>query len=127
MDLKTIQYLADKQARKAAKDKKTPYIPYDAAEVERYGDSPFPFPNIGTYRPKGWTMVDEWMVDSSGWGTEDEPALTIQGLKKKIIQNIEDGNSYGYAIVAEGQFQLIMGVFQKVEKKAKELDKQSKT
>lgn len=113
MDLKTIRYLADEQAKKAAREKRVPYAPFDADEVENY--PAFPFPNIGSHRPKGWKLVDSLFVDKSGFGSENEPALTIRGLKAKLLEQLQEG--YGYAIIEEGQFQLSLGVFKKTGRK----------
>jgi hypothetical protein len=74
---------------------------------------PFPFPNLGSYVPKGWAEVDRLFCDKSGWGREDEPALTIAGLKRKLTEHVAAGNRYGYAIVEEGTFQVYIGVFEK--------------
>ena len=118
MSLDQIRHLADESAKAAAKTKKQPYTPYNAEEISRYGtEVPFPFPNLGSYRPKGWKMVDDLFVDSSGWGSDDEPALTNEQVKRKLVEYLEHG--YGYAIIEEGQFQLTLGVFARVTAKSK--------
>jgi hypothetical protein len=63
-------------------------------------------PNIGDYRPKGFKLVDDMMVDKSGFGSENEPALTV----RQFALRLQHGKAY--AIVEEGQFQVIIGVFE---------------
>ncbi len=107
-----IAELSNEAAAKAAQRKLIPYTPWDSREVDGY--PPFPFPNLGSYRPKGWELVDHWLVDKSGFGREDEPALTPRQLKERIYQGLE--HDYGYAIIEEGQFQVVLGVFREIEK-----------
>jgi hypothetical protein len=49
-----------------------------------------------------------WFVDSSGWGGDDEPALSYQTFVKLLKPG------YGYGIVEQGQFQLKVGLFARV-------------
>ena len=49
--------------------------------------------------------TDRFFVDSSGWGQEDEPALTINQFLKKI-----KAGKY-YAIIEAGQFQVYVGEY----------------
>jgi len=72
---------------------------------------PFPFPNIGSYRPKGWRLVDRHFVDKSGYGSPHEPALTIQ----RFLRVLKPG--MGYAIIEEGEFQCYVGEFRQLEKR----------
>jgi hypothetical protein len=62
-------------------------------------------PNIGDFRPKGFKLVDDMMVDKSGFGSENEPALTV----RQFALRLQHGKAY--AIVEEGQFQVVIGVF----------------
>lgn len=113
MDTDTIRALADEQAEIAAREGHTPYVPWDAAEVDAYGVSRnVPFPNIGSYEPFGWELVESQLVDSSGFGADDEPALTLPQLRAWVSENLRA--SSGYAIIEEGQFQIVIGRFQKV-------------
>ena len=110
MSLSLINGMSRQQARKAAREGKHPFMlwPGDKEKMP-----PFPFPNIGSYRPKGWELVDTLFCDSSGMGSESEPALTVH----QLIDALEPG--FGYAIIEEGQFQVYVGKFKKLEKKAK--------
>ena len=105
MSLAQIAEESRKQARKAARLHKQPYI---FEEEDRAHLPPFPFPNIGDYRPKGWELVRELFVDSSGFGSESEPALTVE----RFIRELKPG--MGYAIIEAGEFQVYVGEFKKL-------------
>lgn len=67
-------------------------------------------PNVSeedNYEPKGFKLLDTVLVDNSGFGTENEPALTIGRFLKSIIKD------RAYAITGVGQFQVEIGVFEK--------------
>ena len=90
--------------------------------------------NIGDYTPKDWRRfninkwVEEWelpyshkfldkgglFVDSSGFGADNEPALTIDQLLDVMAQLLDNKPSLGFGIVSEGQFQITIGVFENV-------------
>lgn len=83
-------------------------------------------PDLGDYRPDGWDRVDlenwypgdrppgvdlnmnAYFVDYSGFGIAGEPALTTA----EFFHLARPG--YGYAVIESGQFQLYVGVFEKV-------------
>jgi hypothetical protein len=84
--------------------------------IEDEGDMTLAFiskmPNIGDYRPKGYKLVDTLFVDKYGFGTEREPALT----HGQLVQRVKNfGLNYGYAIIEEGEFQMVVGVFKWTE------------
>lgn len=117
MSLATIRHMSDEQARKASAVRKVPYVPFDVEEVERWGTGgkPFPFPNLGSYRPHGWILEDELFCDASGFGGENEPALSPRKLREKVKEIIggDESKTYGFAITDVGQFQLYVGVFER--------------
>ncbi len=96
--------MSRKQAIQAAREKHQPYL---FEEEDRDTFPPFPFPNIGSYRPKGWKLVNSLFCDSSGMGSVGEPALTC----KQLIDRLRVG--YGYAIIETGEFQAYIGEFEK--------------
>ena len=65
-------------------------------------------PNLGDYRPKGWKLLDKLFVDNSGFGREGEPALTVEQFISKVKEGL------GYAVIESGQFQVYIGVFEKI-------------
>lgn len=103
-DLATLRAMNRAAASRAAREHKRPYI----VEKEDLGSMPpFPFPNLGDYRPKGWKLIEEHFVDNSGFGSPGEPALTVNEFISKLVVG------HGYAIIGEGQFQVYVGEFTK--------------
>lgn len=105
MSLAMIDHMSQQAARKAAKEKRAPMMlwPGDKEKMP-----PFPFPSIGSFRPKGWALVDSLFCDSTGMGSPGEAALTVE----QLVEALEPG--FGYAIIEEGQFQLYVGKFRKL-------------
>lgn len=111
MSAEVIKDFQRQAARRASKDKLHPYIVWPGdqarwmAELEA-GTLRLPFPNLGTYRPKGWKPTGRTLfVDKSGMGREDEPALTVRGMIEELTVD------KAYAIIEEGQFQVYLGEF----------------
>jgi hypothetical protein len=110
MDLQTISRLSREQARKAARLHKKPYL---FEEEDRGSFPPFPFPNIGNYVPRGWELGETYFVDKFGFPEYDGRALTHKMLAEKLKAG------YGYAIIEEGEFQLVVGEFKQIERSVK--------
>jgi len=137
MSLETIDAMSRKAARDSARDGRVPLIVWqediDAIREgrnARNGGIPF----IGSRCPRGWKRVrlsdiDEkvtsrdwshgvtsggnhgygsYFVDSSGWGSGGEAALTIGEFADRMIPG------YGYAVEFAGQFQVNVAVYKKV-------------
>jgi hypothetical protein len=111
MSLESIKQISRESGKKAAQRGLFPYVPIHEDEIRTY--PPFPFPNLGSHRPKGWKLVDELFVDSSGWGAGDEPALSVRQLVAKLLELQASDKTYGYGIIETGQFQLYLGVFER--------------
>jgi len=79
MGLPEIRRMNDEASRKAMSERKQPYVVRDKSTLR----PPFPFPFIGSYVPEGWEKTNEYFVDSSGYGSPGEPALTVSEFKKK--------------------------------------------
>jgi hypothetical protein len=106
MALSTIREMSRERAAEAANENMEPFI----VEAEDLDDMPpFPFPNIGDYRPAGWTLVETIFVDKSGMGRRNEPAMNTEQLLARLKIGM------GYAIIEEGQFQLYLGEFEQEE------------
>lgn len=114
MSIEDIRAFSDEAAKAAAKARKTPYVPFDEAEIES-GDflEEQRIPFIGGYEPKGWKLVEELFTDITGCGAESEPALTLRALKAKMIEYQRMEGDYGYAAIEVGPFQAYIGVFKK--------------
>lgn len=63
---------------------------------------------IGNDIPLGYELVEIYFVDNSGFGCDDELALTFD----KFLDKIKVGRFYGIREV--GQFQVYIGEFKKV-------------
>ena len=110
MSLEAIHSMSRQAAREASKSGTQPYVPFDGDEIDKM--PPFPFPFLGTHCPKGWKKVGEPLFcDSSGFGDEREPALSIRRLKIILKDNLQF--SYGYGIVEAGQFQCYVQAFKR--------------
>ena len=108
MSSDTIEYYRRQAGREAKRKGKEPFLIESQEQIDSF--PPFPFPNLGSHRPDGWEMTpDTLFCDKTGWGGEDEPALTAEQLK----QHLKVGK--GYAIVEEGEFQCRIGEFSRIE------------
>jgi len=117
--LQALKQLNEQAAKDSRKRGDVPFIPQLKAE--------FKIPSIGERCPRGWKRVNikeaglpmqgvyeddnlgygAYFVDSSGFGSPREPALTVDAFMKLV----NDSGKYGYAIVEAGQFQVKIGVF----------------
>jgi hypothetical protein len=112
----TITALNAEAALKAASKNLVPFIPWDAKEVEVLGINFFrQVPNIGSLDVSdAWDEIDTVLVDSSGLGSEGEPALTLGQALAFVIEQVTESASRGFAVVSSGQFQVVLGVFEKL-------------
>lgn len=110
MDLTTINSITNEQAENARKFHEIPYTIWPGdVDKWRAGESlPIPFPHLGDYVPDGYEADgDAWMVDTSGFGAPDEPALT----QSQLFDKLQTGKAY--AFVQVGQFQAYLQQFTK--------------
>lgn len=133
MDSATIEYYARKAARESAKAGVEPAIltADDLGNLRRGRGTRVRIPFIGDRWPRGWKPVDlrEWFPEANGWdpkgvypdanrgkgaffvdlsgfGAEDEPALTLEQFAALARPG------FGYAVVEAGQFQGHVAVFE---------------
>jgi hypothetical protein len=106
-----IRYQSTLAAVRAAKERKAPYTPWpqDLASLDAFQRS-VRVPFLGDYLPDGWKRSerDDAFVDTSGFGSESEPALTQDGLRQWMRPG------YGYAVTEAGQFQAYVAEYEKV-------------
>jgi hypothetical protein len=62
-------------------------------------------PFIGDYVPEGFYLEDSLFVDTSGFGSESEPAMTQEMFFKRLTVG------KAYAVIEAGEFQVYVGVF----------------
>jgi len=116
MSLQTIRDLSAQAARRAAKEGRVPKTFWDHELTGEDITAIRGIPNLGDHRPSGWNLVDDWLVDKTGWGSESEPALTLE----QFIANLD--TKHGFAIIEEGQFQVVIGVFEHVPEDDSDLE-----
>lgn len=95
----------NKQAARTSRGTQ-PYIAKCDGDKGVYG-----MPNWGDRRLRQWYLVHEHFVDSSGFGSPGEPAMTADSFIRRVKQG------RGYAITSQGQFQIYIGEFVKVTAK----------
>lgn len=93
----------DKATLKARGQKLEPYIAKCNGDIEVRACW-----RLGDYTPKGWKLVDTYFVDSSGFGTEGEGALTFGQFLGKVK------NGFGYALGDCGQFQVYINEYKRI-------------
>ena len=69
-----------------------------------------------TMELKGYELIEELFVDSSGFGAPDEPALTYQQLLTRLRELVTEHGPLYSTITSVGQFQVYLGLFKKVWK-----------
>jgi len=106
MGLELINQLSEKAAMEARKNNRLPVIYLGEESGLEFCRR---IPNIGDYRPRFFKLVAAYMVDKTGMGDDSEPALTITTFCKRV----EEKRPIYYAIIEEGQFQIVIGEFVK--------------
>lgn len=121
MSPQLIREISDHAAYEAAQEDKIPLSVWHSDDLRH-------MPFLGTYVPSGWRAAT-WsdiegerprnaryddaegpaniLVDASGWGAPDEPALTFEQLASYV--GITPG--FGWAIKETGQFQIVVGIY----------------
>ena len=110
--LEAIHQMNEERCAEAKQARKEPYVFSCTDEV---GELPFQFPNIGNYSPKGWELIEEYFVDSSGFDSDREPAMSVHQFIQVLIKNFNENPEYGYAITSAGQFQVYIGKFKRTK------------
>src|SRR5271169_2924214 len=105
MSLETIHRMSDTMSRTAKRNGAVPKVFTEEDEIEG-------IPALGKHVPRGWKLVNTYFVDSSGFGSPGEPAMT----RDAFISLVEGAPGYGWAIVEAGQFQVYVGQYEKKTK-----------
>ena len=101
--LQYIKAINKEKSEQAEMEGATPYIAkFDGDEGVRA------MPFLGDYIPKGYKIVNIFFVDSSGFGSESEMALTLGQFLNKVRAG------FGYAIKESGQFQVYINEYMEV-------------
>jgi hypothetical protein len=116
MGLEAIREINRKATRDAKRDRKRPFVPTDAQRAllaEGKAGRGVSIPFLADHVPAGWETVGEPLfVDMSGFGGDDEPAMTQPKLFKRIAWSPK-GN--GWAMVEHGQFQAYVQEYRPIE------------
>ncbi len=98
-----IEQLSREAAEVAAKKNRQPLVAFVDGDK-----GVLKCPNLGDHVPDGWKETERLFVSCGGFGNEGGPALTTSQFLAKVKSGL------GYAIVEEGQFQIYIGVFEKI-------------
>jgi hypothetical protein len=118
MGIAEIRDINRRMTNKARRNKTLPFVPTEAQRAEfANGNLQAPgarIPFLADYVPKGWVKdEDEFFVDMSGFGRDDEPALSQRQFALRLAL-LPPG--YGIAMTEQGQFQGYVGVYHPKEK-----------
>ncbi len=116
----TIAKLEREAGARAAKESMQPVVFWSAQRDWKERDRtkvPGAFrmiPNLGDHRPDGWSLVDEYLVDSTGFGGLDDAGGPAHSINSFIDLIVEHGDTSGWAVISQGQFQVVVGRFERV-------------
>jgi len=73
----------------------------------------YTIPYVGRQNVKGFRFVDEIFVDTSGFGRDDEPALSFRQQAHRVRELVEEhyaeGKTLFWGVTQVGQFQAYLG------------------
>lgn len=113
LDYSTIQNEAEKAARRARRAGKRP-LSIREFSPDRTREFCARIPFLGAYIPEGWERaegIEDLFVDSSGFGAENEPALSLGQFAKRLESFRQSGDNYGFGIFEAGEFQVYVRVY----------------
>lgn len=89
-----------------------PFVFDDPTNLES-SQGRFPFPIITEpLLIDGWERTEkEWFVDSSGFGDDKEPALTVDQFRTELLAYVREHPDHGFGITGVGQFQVYVSAF----------------
>jgi hypothetical protein len=126
MSYAQIIELNDEATKRACQERLEPYaLDEIGLKMLRERFTGFPFPMLGDHVAEGWERVDVleegfdaratagdpyrgFFVDKSGFGGDDEPAMSVA----ELLDALKPG--YGYGLCNEGQFQITVAVYRRV-------------
>lgn len=81
------------------------------AHFKSHGSFNIPF--LGDYVPEGWerTTFEPLFVDSSGFGSDNEPALSVRQFVRKLEEYSKARDHIALGIIEAGQFQLYVATY----------------
>jgi len=112
MDLRTIKALNKKYTLAARRKREYPVIPSPPMRraLAEGNLTTIKIPMLGEYVPRGWKLLKTHFVDMSGWGAEDEPAMSQPAFAKLMATAPEN---HGFGAIEHGQFQIYVGEYER--------------
>jgi hypothetical protein len=114
MSPETIRGISQEAAERAANEGQVPLL-VENDDFDNLEEHIRKIPFLGDYVPEDWEICTDgegyeihYFVDASGFGQEGEPALTFQQFCDRVQV------SRGYAITQQGQFQVYIGEYRRV-------------
>lgn len=109
-----IQEYAREQGEIAKAEGRTP-LPVEQAIAVYESTGHFTgLPFLGEYVPEGRVRCDNiepLFVDTTGHGSDDEPALTITAFLKKLRSFAKSRDHYAVGIIEAGEFQVVIALY----------------
>lgn len=75
-----------------------------------------PLIDVDTAKLRGYELIEELFCDSSGFGQESEPALTVNAFERRTRELINEHGTLYTGITGQGMFQVYVGFFKKTGK-----------
>lgn len=72
--------------------------------------------SVETMELKGYEYIENLFVDSSGFGAENEPAMTIPFFERRLLELLGKYGVIYSAITSAGQFQVNIGIYKRTGK-----------
>ena len=117
LDYSQIKSMAQEAAERAELEGVKPTSIFDL-DLHSRNLFPLPVPFLGDYVPEGWEILPDQQgeqqslfCDSSGFGSENEPAMSVNQLVRKLEQYAQGDNNIGFGIIEAGEFQVVIGLY----------------
>jgi len=110
MSPETIKSMSREATQKAAERDLVPLMvaQEDKDDLDALYSHMRAMPFLGDHLPAEYEKIDELFVDSSGMGSPEEAALTMEQFLDRVVAN------RAYAITSAGQFQIYVGEYKRV-------------
>jgi len=106
--MRSLESIIAEGNKKTREAKEKRLLPYKANSNHDVGVKSYPF--LGYYVPDGYEIINTYFVDNSGFGADDEPALSFS----QFIAKVKKGKYY--AIKEAGSFQVYINEYKKTRK-----------
>jgi hypothetical protein len=113
LSLESVKDIAQEAAREAEEEGREPSSikGFDPAAPRDFIRR---IPFLGDYIPRGWEhpeLIDDLFVDSSGQGSDYEPALSVNQFAAKLHEFQISGINWGFGISQAGEFQVYIRIY----------------